>query len=213
VPEEKTINERFDKIIQDSRALFWKYGFKALSMDDIARELGVSKKTLYQFVSNKTDLIAKTFDCEEQMMYKWINEVAASGLNAIDELLALSQRLNEDIDKFKPEITYALQKYYPDLYTRLLEKKKKLVHTHIKANIERGMEQGLYRSDLDVKLVAALYVEKMIGLQSAVLDYVENLSFDHIFEVMFENHIRGIANAEGVAYFESQKEKIKTRNS
>ena len=213
MPEDNNKNERFAKIVEDSKALFWKYGFKSLSMDDIARELGVSKKTLYQFVSNKTDLIKKTFDCEEQMMQTWFAENSISDLNAIDELLAVSQRLNRDLDKFKPEITFSLQKYYPDLYNQLLEKKKKMVYTNVKANIEKGIKQGLYRDDLDIELIAALYIQKVISMHSQDLDYVENLTFEKIFEVMFENHIRGIANAEGTAYFESQKEKLKTRNS
>ncbi len=178
-------------------------------MDDIARELGVSKKTLYQFVSNKTDLIQKTFECEESMMQAWVAEVFTSGMNAIDELLAFSQRLNKDFDKFKPEITFSLQKYYPGLYSKVLESKKKMVYSNIIQNIEKGIEQGLYRSDLDVDLVAALYIQKVIGLHSTDLDYLENLTFDKIFEVMFENHIRGIANQKGTAYFEQQKEKIK----
>ncbi len=212
VPEDNNTNERFAKIVEDSKRLFWKYGFKSLSMDDIARELGVSKKTLYQFVTNKTDLIKKTFECEEHMMQTWIAEVSASGLNAIDELLAISQRLNRDLDKFKPEITYSLQKYYPDLYNQLLEKKKKMVYNNIMGNIEKGIEQGLYRDNLDVELVAALYVQKMTSLHSEDLNYIENLTFDKIFEVMFENHIRGIANPDGIVYFESQKEKIKNGN-
>jgi AcrR family transcriptional regulator len=182
-------------------------------MDDVARELGVSKKTLYRFVSNKADLIQKTFELDIFRLKTWAERIASSEMNAIDELLDISRYINEDFDKFNPSTAFDLQKYYPVLFKNHMEEKQRFVYQNIKENIERGIQQGLYRDDLDVDLVAGLYINKMTALHHNDLNFLENLTFEKIFEVMIENHIRGIANQDGVSYFESQKQKIKHGNN
>ena len=204
--EDFKTNERYIRIVEDSKKLFCKYGFKSVSMDDVARELGVSKKTLYQFVTNKADLIQKTFELDIFHLKLWAEEVVSSDMNAIDELLAISRHINKDFDRFNPSAAFDLQKYYPVLFKNHMKEKQRFVYHHIKANIERGIEQGLYRADLDIDLEAGLFIQKMTAMHNNDLNFLENLTFDKIFEVMFENHIRGIANPDGVAYFEKQKE-------
>lgn len=206
--EDFKTNERYLRIVEESKKLFCKYGFKSVSMDDVARELGVSKKTLYQFVSNKADLIQKTFDLDIFQLKSWVDEVISSDMNAIDELLAISRNINKDFDQFNPSAAFDLQKYYPVLFKNHMEEKQRFVYDNIKTNIERGIEQGLYRADLDVDLEAGLYIQKMTAMHNNDLDFLKNLTFEKIFEVMIENHIRGIANPDGVAYFEKQKERF-----
>jgi len=211
--EDFKTNERYAKIVEDSRNLFLKYGYKSVTMDDVARELGVSKKTLYQYVSNKAELIEKTLEYDIYMMGAWVEEDTSPNLNAIDHLLMISRKVNKDFDELSPSLIFDLKKYYPDLFKKHIEVKKQVVYLNMKKNIEWGIQQGLYRDNLDIDLVAGLYINKMIALHNNDLDFLENLTFENIFEVMFENHIRGIANKEGTAYFEQQKEKIKNRNN
>lgn len=207
--EDFNTNERYAKIIKDSRNLFLKYGYKSVTMDDVARELGVSKKTLYQYVSNKAELIEKTLEYDVFQMGCWVNEVGTSDINAIDHLLLVSRRVNKNFNEFSPSLIFDLQKYYPELFKLHIEEKKQIVYQNIKTNIQKGIDQGVYRDDLDIDLVAGLYVQKMIAMHNNELNLMENLTFEKIFEVMFENHIRGIANQEGTAYFEKQKEQLK----
>nr|NQU92143.1 TetR/AcrR family transcriptional regulator [Bacteroidota bacterium] len=210
--EELLNNQKFIKLVETSRELFMKYGIRSLSMDDIAVKMGVSKKTLYLFVSNKADLIDMTLQYGCHKFEKWIDEINDMGLNAIDELLEISKQINDDIHHFNPSITYDLQKYYPDLFKNHFETKKEFIYNHIKENILKGVDQGLYREGMDVDLVAGLYIQKMISFRTDEILHSEKLTFEKIFEVMFENHIRGIANPSGIQYFEKQKEHLNFKN-
>jgi AcrR family transcriptional regulator len=207
--EDFKTNERYAKIVEDSRNLFLKYGYKSVTMDDVARELGVSKKTLYQFVANKAELIERTLGFDIYTMQTWIEDVGLYEENAIDQLMIISRKVYDDFDRFSPALIFDLKKCYPELFKIHMEKKKQVVYQRMKENITTGIKQGIYRDDLDVDLVAGLYINKMISLHNNDLDFLENLTFEKIFEVMFENHIRGIANQDGIAYFEKQKEQYK----
>ena len=204
--ENFTTDHRYTDIVEKSKKLFGKYGFKSISMDDIARELGVSKKTLYQYVKNKADLIQKTFELDLFRLKSWVSEIIVLELNAIEEFLVMCKYIEKDFDHFDPAVIYDLQKYYPSLYKSHMEEKQQFVYTHIRNNILKGMREGLYRDDLDADLIAGLYIKKMIALHSNDLEFLKNLTFEKIFEVMIENHIRAISNPAGIVFFEQHKQ-------
>ncbi|NWJ52684.1 MAG: TetR/AcrR family transcriptional regulator [Bacteroidetes bacterium] len=200
------MDEKFEKIIIESAALFRKYGIRSLSMDDISRELGISKKTIYQYVANKAELIEKIlewFTNNNLCMRSEKNHEA----NAIDDLLSFSLIVQEESNESTPAILFDLQKYYPDVFKRFSVKKNELVFDHLKRNMLKGIEEGLYRTDLDVDLVSHLYVKKLTDSHDVDFLNTHQLSFSRVFEVMFDNHIRGISNEKGLAYFESKKVK------
>lgn len=205
------MDQKLEKIITESAALFRKYGIRSLSMDDISREIGVSKKTIYQYVSNKAELIEKILD--------WVtaNNIClkpetSGDANAIDDLLSFSLTIQEETNESTPAILFDLQKYYPDVFKRFSVKKNELVFDHLKRNMLKGIEQGYYRTDLDVDLVSHLYVKKLIDTHDIDFINEHHLSFSRVFEVMFDNHIRGISNEKGLAYFESKKMKTTINN-
>lgn len=198
------MDEKLEKILIDSAKLFQKYGIRSIAMDDICRELGISKKTMYQYVESKADLIAKILEYNHEQHEKTICD-KHENLNAIDVLLEVSKRVCEDMQQFNPSITFDLQKFYPEIYKTLIEKKKIHVFDKIKYNIEQGISEGIYRPDLDVELVAQLYVQRLADFHNPEFIASGNISFEKVFRVMFENHIRGIANAKGIEYFENQK--------
>ena len=201
------MDERFKKILTESAKLFQKCGIRSVSMDDICREMGISKKTMYQYVESKADLIAKILEYgheqhEKAMDYKNKHD----NLNAIDILLEVSKHVCEDMQRFNPSITFDLQKFYPEIFKTMLDKKKAYIFEKIKCNIERGIAEEIYRPDLDVELVAQLYVQRLVDFHNPEFVASGNLSFEKVFRVMFENHIRGISNAKGIEYFEKQKQ-------
>lgn len=198
------MDEKLERILTECLRLFKKYGLKSISMDDIARELGKSKKTLYQFVSNKTELIEQMLNLMvEKGNYASLRE-GLEKLNAIDFLLEVSRRVSAEIKDMNPSNMFDLQKFYPELYHDFVSKKRDLIFKQIKENFERGISEGLYRNDLDTELVARLYIKKLIDMHDP--DFLSSVDFsvEKVFSVMFDNHIRGIANAEGLAYYEKQ---------
>jgi len=201
-------NEKFLTILSQSVDLFKKYGIRSVSMEDIAREMGISKKTLYCHVNGKTDLVEKILQYSLTIFEEWFNQVEAKNLNAIDELLEISKRMNEEYQKFDASDVFALKKYYPAIFKNHLEYKTRLAYRIALQNILKGISQGLYRADLDADLTARLFIQKMIGIHNSDFFMQENQTFEKIFEVMIENHIRGIANEAGITYYNVQKENL-----
>lgn len=208
--EESVVNkEKLFNIITYSVEMFRKYSIRSVSMEDIAREMGVSKKTLYAIVSSKNDLVEKILGYSLQTFEEWFNEIELRQLNAIDELLEISVRMNQEYQKLDSSHVYELKKYYPAIFKKHLENETRLAHRIALQNITKGIVQGYYRAELDAGLTAGLFVQKMISIHNSEFFTQENMTFDKIFEVMFENHIRGIANESGIAYFNIQKENLK----
>lgn len=191
--------------IREIREIFLKYGIKSVSMDDIARELGVSKKTLYQYFEDKTDLVKKILDAEMQdnLCYE---SISAKGCNAIDLLLMVSKHLSEKLARISPTVTYDLQKYYPEVWKQNSELRRQHILDQIAANFQQGIEEGLYRKDLNVKIITYFYfirLENILSIDTAV-EWLKNIDFKEIFTTMFIYHIRGIANQKGIDYLEKK---------
>jgi TetR/AcrR family transcriptional regulator, cholesterol catabolism regulator len=202
---------RFRNLLEKVEELFQKYGLRSISMDDIARDLGISKKTLYGYVSNKAELIDAVIGMRRDLVCDFMVKTLGTENNAIDELLKISQILNSTHDSFNTMMVFDLEKFYPELYVKYREEKFSTVHKFIIQNLDNGIREGLYREDLDTNLVASLYIKKMENVRDDEFFRDLNVNFEHVFKVMFENHIRGIANEKGIEYFEHIKDNYKNQ--
>jgi AcrR family transcriptional regulator len=206
--------EKFQQVIHGAASLFRQFGIRSLSMDDISRELGISKKTLYSYVDSKADLIEAIMVSTSEMVHAYMVHIEEQGLNAIDELLEISNVVHSFHDEMNPSMRFDMMKYYPEVFQSFRQRKHKATQEFVIRNLEKGISEGLYRSDIDVVLVANLYIRKMEDIEDPEFPDEEIPPYETIFKVMFENHIRGISNPEGIAYFEKQKiEYEKRRNS
>jgi TetR/AcrR family transcriptional regulator, cholesterol catabolism regulator len=204
--------DRIHKIVAESIKLFKTYGIRSVSMDDIAKDLGMSKKTLYEHFDNKADLLAKALDLSVKEFTDWFAELKQESLNAIDELLSISKRVNDEYAKYTPSNIFDLKKYYPEVIKEHVSKEKQITYTLMTENLRKGISENIYRSDLDVELVAELYVQKIAVLHTGEFWSDANVTFEKIFEIMFENHIRGIVNQSGLEYFEQRKSQLTFKN-
>ena len=206
---ETNINDlKFQTILEGVVKLFYEFGIRNLNMDDISRSLGISKKTLYQYVKSKEDLIEKLFYYDQM---KWNSEMAkmlTEKLNAIEILVQVSLKVFEEMGRFNPQLTFELKKYYEPIFQQFMVRKQNHIFSQISKNIEKGIAEGLYRSDINVELVAGLYVRNLVMAHNNDFCISESISFEQLFEVMFENHIRAISTPEGIAYFEMRKSEI-----
>ena len=200
--------ERFQELVEPIKELFYAYGIKNLSMDELSRRLGISKKTLYTFVKSKDDLVEKIFIYEESRAMKISKNIDDISINAIEKLLRISQLVHDEIKRINPMIRFELKKYYSNTFDFYLEKKRKFVYEGMKINMLQGIRERLYRDDINIELVATIYLNSFIELHNSELCKVLDVDFIQIFEVMFENHIRAISTTEGLAYFESRKKEI-----
>lgn len=195
-------------ILDKTIELFAEFGIRNLNMDDISRSLGISKKTLYQYVKSKEDLIEKLFYYDEMKWKQESSKAILADMNAIDVLVQVSLMVFNELSKLNPKLKFELQKYYEPIYYQFMVRKQNQIFNQISKNIEKGIKEGLYRADVNVELVAGLYVRNLVDMHNKDYCFVENITFDQVFEAMFENHIRAISTPEGTAYFQKRKSEI-----
>lgn len=201
-------NQKLISLLDQIMELFYKFGIRNVNMDDISHHLKISKKTLYQSFKNKEDLIEKIFLYDS---FKWSNKISAidpSKMNAIDIIIHVSSMVYEELSRLDPKLKFEMMKYYEPLFSKYSLQKQEHIYNHIKKNLVKGKAEGLYREDVDNELTATLYLKNLIEMHSIDYCFSNELSFDKIFEVMFENHIRAISTPAGLAYFEKQKAEL-----
>ena len=211
--EEPNFNDpKFIELMEKIVAMFFEFGIRNLNMDDISRNLGISKKTLYQYFKSKEDLVEKLFEYDELKWNKEFTKVDINANNAIEILLIASLMVFNEMQQLNPKLKFELKKYYEPVFTKFLVRKQNHIYTQISQNLRKGIEEGLYRKDVNIELMAGLYVKYLVDSHNQDFCFAENITFEQIFEVMFESHIRAIATPEGIAYFEKRKSEVKAMN-
>jgi AcrR family transcriptional regulator len=208
----KKMDEKLDRLLTETFRLFKIYGIRSISMDDIAREIGISKKTIYQFVANKTELVEMTLRHMHSKESTLCFDTDIKDMNAIDILLAVSRNVSKQMKDMNPVNIFELQKYYPTIYREFVIMKRDHVFEQVKQNFAQGIAEGIYRNDLDIELVARLYIQKLVDVHDPEFLASVSFGFEKIFQVMFDSHIRGIANAQGLAYYEQQIKQTNINN-
>jgi len=198
-------------ILERVRELFYKYGVRSVSVDDICRDLGMSKKKFYQYATSKTELVGKLLDLERQNFEVIFDQYNFEGVNAIDILLTVSREVGERFRDVTPSLTFDLKKYYPEIYRNHIDNRLEFIYQKIQINLQKGISQGMYRDDLSIELIARLYIRRLIDLHNPEFFPADKFSFQTLFDVMFDNFIRGIAKPEGIDYYEKQKRKVNFR--
>ena len=196
-------------ILEKVRELFFKYGVRSVSMDDICRETGISKKRLYQYVASKNELVEKLLELERRSFEVIFEKHNFDGVNSIDILLTVSKEVASKFIDVSPSVTFILKKNFPEIYHRHFELRTDFIYEKIKINLTKGMSQGMYRDDLSIELVARLYLSRLVDLHNPDFFPPEEFSFDTIFNSMFESLIRSIAKPEGLEYYEQKRKCIK----
>ena len=202
------MNKEVQNILEKVGELYNKYGIKSITMDDVARELGISKKTLYQFVENKNELVEKVLNYLLHQNDCSFKKLAERKLNAVEEVLEISIHIIKTIKEYNPSTEYDLKKYYPELYKKLNEIRKGKMYDSVIKNIIKGKNEGLYRDDLDEEIIAKMQTSRFLNISTdQVINHEEILKPRFIYE-MFIYHIRGIANNKGIEVLEKTLQKI-----
>lgn len=191
-----------------AETLFRRYGLRSVTMDDIARELGISKKTLYQHFENKGDLIEqvirRSIECEREL----IEQIVQSAGNALEEMVFLARFVIRQLRELPPTLMYDLQKYYREAWNMLRELHFGYIQQVIENNLRRGMEEGIYREDIEPAIIARLYVIKVNNIVDEELFPLSEYDREMLFRQNIHYHIRGIVSAKGGRMFEKLQKKI-----
>jgi len=196
-----------DKIIKESIALFMKYGIRSVTMDDIARHLGMSKKTIYHHFKDKEEVILLAsswyFDNEQKSMEK----VEEDSENAVDHLYKLTRCLRDQLGNTTTSVLYDLKKYYKSAWENYLKYKNEVIFKSVIRNLERGISEGLFRKDINPEILAYLRVGSIEMSFNNELFPEEKFSLVEIHEQIFKNFTYGILSDKGVKLFETYKQK------
>ena len=206
--EEKKIH-----IIKNVGKLYLKFGIKSVTMDDVAHEFGISKKTLYQYFTDKADLVGQVVDFYLKNLMFDINE--SKNENAIDFYFALRSHISKILKYFNNNIEYDLKKQYPNLFQKVHKIKREKIFSNTVDNINKGMETGFYRTGLDVELIAKLQVGRMLytlNPENEIFNEREVATIE-LFDKVIEYHMHAICTKKGVEYFEQQLNKIQNEDN
>jgi len=204
------MQKEFEEILKKVSGLYRKYGIKSVTMDDVAHELGMSKKTLYQFVSDKTELVQMVVEHVRQCNFSAMKKKEETDLNAIEELIEVSQHVNNLMKDHSPTYEYDLKKYYPDIYKKLMSARRKLMYESMISNIRKGKMEGIYRKELDEKIIAKLHLLRIENLQTTEIFDEEEMHSSKFFREVFVYHIHGLATEEGLKVFRKNMPKLET---
>lgn len=178
--------------------LYNRFGIKSVTMDDISRELGISKKTLYECIKDKTDLVRLVMEMTFRYHSTKLAEITDSGLNAIEELFVVNRYMSQMLKDQNPTLLYDLQKYYPELHRDLMHEQRLRMHEAIRANLTKGIAEGIYRKELNVDIISNLHMSRMEYRYRHDLFQVENIDSAEVMREIFIYHMHGIANDNGI---------------
>ena len=190
-----------EKIITTSAKLFLDYGFKSVTMDEIANTIGISKKTIYVHFANKTKLVeAVTFSIFENIC-SGIDAICTNSKNPIEELYATKIYVMNYLKNEKSSPQYQLQKYYPRIAQQLKLKHFEKMHQSVQDSIQNGVNTNLFRSNINVDFISRLYFNGMSGIKDQVIFPNTLFSMDYLMEHFLEYHLRAICTPKGLEIF------------
>ncbi|MHA8065045.1 TetR/AcrR family transcriptional regulator [Aquirufa sp. ROCK2-A2] len=144
------------RILFKGTQLFFRYGIKSVTMDSIASELGISKKTIYQHFPDKDTMVLQVVECFiEEDLKKW-EELDAKYSNVIEKMFKSFEMLKEMLENMNPRILYEIQRYFPEAFQKFIHYKEGVTIKKIQLDFSRGIEEGYFRADIDVELLARL---------------------------------------------------------
>ena len=165
-----------DKILDKANDLFLNLGFKSVTMDDIASALGVSKKTIYKYFKNKTELVDAATENTFCIISDGIDKICALKENPIDELFDIKRFVMKHLKDEKSSPQYQLQKYYPKIYESLKQKQFNVMQDCVIENLKYGIELGLYRENIDVEFISRIYFTGLISIKDKDIFPLNNYS-------------------------------------
>ena len=203
------MNKEFKGIIARIRAYPFPDGIGDMTIPELSKKTGIPRELIYKYVEDEKDLIRQVLKFERESFKVIFDQHNFEGVNAIDILLTVSREIASKFKDVSPGITYDLKIKYPDVYNRHFKSRMDFIFGKIKINLQKGISQGIYRDDLSIELVARLYLSRLIDLHNPDFFPPEQFNFDTLFDAMFESHIRSIANAEGLKYWNKKKKIFK----
>ncbi len=197
-----------EEIIHRSEQLFMKLGIRSVSMDDISRELGISKKTLYQHFENKDSLVEAVIASHILRAKDGIEGICKQAGNALEEIRNIGVFIMASIKDVSPSTLYDLQKYHYRSWVLFRQKQDRQVIGSIMKNIERGVSEGLYRKDLTPEIIAKIYAKAANMIVEEISNAQSSFSRRQLIWELHNYHIHAIATPKGLELWKQYNSEI-----
>lgn len=193
-----------EKILDTAGNMFLNYGFKSVTMDDIANEMSISKKTIYKYFQNKVELVDASTDFVQNTIDNALKDITQLKLNAIEENFTIKKVFQNMFKKAKTSPMFQLKKYYPETFSKLMEHQTCSFNDCVLKNLEKGIEEKLYRDNIDKETTMKFYFLLIFGSHES--DTFSKKTDDIIKTEMeiLEYHTRAIATMYGISILEQE---------
>lgn len=189
--------ETKDRVLQGAEELFFKYGIKSVTMDDIAKHLSISKKTIYQFYSDKNEIVDTLMRLKLEEDKVSIQQIHLESENVITEVFGLMKHMSQMFSKLNPNVFYDLQKYHPEAWKLFNAFKEECMEAMVENAIKKGAKEGLVRADINTKIIARLRMEEIqLGFNATVFPPDKYKIIDVQLELL-DHFLHGICTLKG----------------
>ena len=195
------------RIIEEASELFGRSGVKSITMDDLARHLGISKRTIYENFENKEALLIACIDVFAINSKNYFDEIFHEADNVVDAIMAIMQKSAEQASQRQFSMMTDIKKYYPQVFKIHLTRIKTDKFRNIEELLRRGIDEGVFRNDLNPEIIAHFFCkhDESTTFNDSIL---EKFSFSEVFENMIITFLRGVCTPKGIEIIEKYKENI-----
>jgi AcrR family transcriptional regulator len=205
--------EQQERIVKKAHELFMRYGIRSVSMDEVANHLGMSKKTIYQFYTDKDALVEDVINIEINGKQVECKMQRQQSENAILEIFKATDMLEEMLTHMNPSLIFDLEKYHPKAFRKYSEHKNTFLYTLIKDNIDWGKKDGLYREEVLSDIVARFRLASIFLIFNPDAFPGGRHSLPAIVTEITDNFLYGLASAKGqklIQKYKQQRQKTTT---
>ena len=197
-----------ETIINEAIPLFLQYGFKSVTVDDIALKMSVSKKTIYTHFPKKEQLVETSAMRHFNFVMDKILSIAKHSKDPIIELYLIKKEALNHLSNEKNSPVYQLQKYYKTIYQKLKAKEFEVLGSFFSESIKKGIETGLFRPEVDINFVTRIFFNGIRGIQDIELFPIEEFKIDQLLINFSEYHLRAICTPDGIQKLNNYKKEL-----
>lgn len=190
--------EQVRQLLDRTRDLFFRYGIKSMTMDDIARQLGMSKKTIYTHFPDKKTMLKAMMSDFLQCHYQEVQQAKQDSSNAIEEMFVIAGLGMERMDKITPGFIFDLRKYHGDIWSTFETFRNTSIYQEVTSNIRRGISEGLFREDVDIEIAAHMHIQHLNLIVDPGSFAQTNKPVRSILYTIMITFIRGLATSKGL---------------
>lgn len=186
-----------DKIIEVSHDLYTRFGIRSITMDDVAKQLSISKKTIYQYFKDKNDLVVSVSKVHLDQDKQEIHDIKKQTSNAIETLIEESMCMRRKMSDLNPSLIYDLQKYHPEAWALYLESKQEVYIKSLEETLTSGVREGYFRKEINPRVLAILRVEQIEMVLNNRAYRGEAVDFNEVLKQIFDHFLNGLVSGEG----------------